>query len=365
MKKRQEIGRGLRLPLNVSGERIFDSDINILTVVANESYQEYASALQKEFNEAGYTDTPETMDAKEKRVLVKADSKNLESQDFKSLWERISARTRYNIELKANLLISQAVEEINKRDISNLVVTVDKVTIDFGEDGEVKTIYAGSPVAGARIKRDIRIGNVVDRVARETGITRETILEIFSRVDNLDLLFGNPEEYIRSVIVVVRGVLNDLLINDGLKYIPTGDSWEVDLLFTDFEVLQRKSIEGGEKSAFDRVPYDSDGERKFAESLIASPNVKLFTKLPRGFRVDTPLGAYIPDWAIVWSPNPTQAGGEKLYLVRETKFGYKDWKKELSQAELQKIFCGRRHFAAIKADFDIAEQVDLSDLRKR
>ncbi len=37
-KKRQEIGRGLRLPVNQDGERIFDENINKLLVVANESY---------------------------------------------------------------------------------------------------------------------------------------------------------------------------------------------------------------------------------------------------------------------------------------------------------------------------------------
>jgi type III restriction enzyme len=38
IKKRQEIGRGLRLSVNQNGERIFDNNINKLTVVANESY---------------------------------------------------------------------------------------------------------------------------------------------------------------------------------------------------------------------------------------------------------------------------------------------------------------------------------------
>jgi restriction endonuclease len=39
LKKRQEIGRGLRLPVNQSGERVFDDYVNNLVVVANESYQ--------------------------------------------------------------------------------------------------------------------------------------------------------------------------------------------------------------------------------------------------------------------------------------------------------------------------------------
>lgn len=50
-KKRQEIGRGLRLPVNASGERVHDETVNRLTVIANESYEEFARTLQSEFEE--------------------------------------------------------------------------------------------------------------------------------------------------------------------------------------------------------------------------------------------------------------------------------------------------------------------------
>src|SRR5690606_32468504 len=55
MTKRQKIGRGLRISVNQDGERINEPNINVLSVVANESYKEFASALQKELEtEAGY-----------------------------------------------------------------------------------------------------------------------------------------------------------------------------------------------------------------------------------------------------------------------------------------------------------------------
>lgn len=50
-KKRQEIGRGLRLPINQKGERIQDDLINNLVVVANESYNDFVNSLQKELEE--------------------------------------------------------------------------------------------------------------------------------------------------------------------------------------------------------------------------------------------------------------------------------------------------------------------------
>ena len=53
IKKRQEIGRGLRLCVNQEGERQYERSINILTVIANESYEEFANALQKEYENDG------------------------------------------------------------------------------------------------------------------------------------------------------------------------------------------------------------------------------------------------------------------------------------------------------------------------
>lgn len=46
--RRQTLGRGLRLAVDANGERIYDSSINRLTVVANESFEHYARNLQTE-----------------------------------------------------------------------------------------------------------------------------------------------------------------------------------------------------------------------------------------------------------------------------------------------------------------------------
>ncbi len=49
--KKQEIGRGLRLPVDVTGNRCIDRRINELTVIANDYYDHFAAALQKDFND--------------------------------------------------------------------------------------------------------------------------------------------------------------------------------------------------------------------------------------------------------------------------------------------------------------------------
>src|SRR5690606_24118232 len=61
--KKQEIGRGLRLPVDINGNRCTDNEVNELTVIANDSYDNFAAALQKDFNEsAGFNKDEVTFD---------------------------------------------------------------------------------------------------------------------------------------------------------------------------------------------------------------------------------------------------------------------------------------------------------------
>ncbi|EOH95249.1 DEAD/DEAH box helicase family protein [Enterococcus pallens] len=51
--KRQKVGRGLRIAVNQKGQRVPGFEVNTLTVMANESYKEFAEGLQKEYEEDG------------------------------------------------------------------------------------------------------------------------------------------------------------------------------------------------------------------------------------------------------------------------------------------------------------------------
>ena len=66
-----------------------------------------------------------------------------------------------------------------------------------------------------------------------------------------------------------------------------------------------------------------------------------YIKLPRWFLVDTPVGKYNPDWALVYKND------QILYFVTETKdTGGKDGVNLslLRPLEQLKIECGKRHF---------------------
>ncbi|MBO5996137.1 MAG: hypothetical protein J6P77_02730, partial [Acetobacter sp.] len=69
-------------------------------------------------------------------------------------------------------------------------------------------------------------------------------------------------------------------------------------------------------------------------------------KLPSWFKIDTPLGSYNPDWAVLFEED----GQERLYLVVETK---ETPHEDLLRPEAKyKISCGEKHFEALETGAD-------------
>lgn len=114
IKKRQEIGRGLRLSVNQEGKRIFDQNINRLTVVANESYDAFAKALQKEIEEdcgVSFTGRIKNKNKREKlnyRKGFEADPK------FLQIWEKIKHQTRYSVAYQTSDLTTLAAKAMKE-----------------------------------------------------------------------------------------------------------------------------------------------------------------------------------------------------------------------------------------------------------
>jgi type III restriction enzyme len=361
MKKRQEIGRGLRICLDVNGDRVMEEDKNILTVISNSSYQKYASSLQEEFREDGYKDEDkiEIRDKKRKRIKV-SKTELLKMADFLELWKRISKKTRWSIEILPNLLVEKVVEELEKINSERSFVNIERGQIYFDNQGDVKTVRENTAI-GYGIKKKFVIENFIERLIEETGMTRKTIFDILRKVSNKSFILENPEHYIRNFSAIVKYKLKNIMLNNGLKYSETGEFWQIENIFKEFEAFPERLLES-KRSVFDYVEFDSFGEKKFAESLEILSGVKVYTKLPRGFVVDTPIGKYIPDWAIVLEVR----GEEKLYLVRETKFDYERI-EDITESEREKINCAKKHFEAIgfsgeNGNFKLVQDKELGDL---
>ena len=346
MKKRQEIGRGLRLPVLDNGERCFDPSINRLTVVANESYEDFARRLQTEIEEeCGETFGEDRIKNRRERRLVQLRKGWDINPEFLALWERIKVRTRYSVEFETDELVRRSVAALKAMPpVVAPKIHTKRAVLDMNEEGVSATVTAVREVAavyGAPVVPDL-----LGYLQRETELTRSTLAEILISSGRLCDVAVNAQQFLDLALRAIRTALSDLLV-DGIKYERiAGATYEM-RLFEENEILGYASrLVEVERSVYDAVEFDSKVEEQFARELDCREDVKLFLKLPAWFKVETPLGTYNPDWAIV---KETDGDPPRLYLVRETK-GTTDPTK-LRSSEWSKIRCGKAHFEALGVDF--------------
>ena len=352
IKKRQEIGRGLRLPVLESGERCFDASINRLTVIANEHYDEFAAKLQTEIeDECGVKFEGRIVNKKEVRTAKLKAGWRL-NEDFKELWSRIKHKTRYAVDYKTPVLVNRAAKNLAARDkIAPSRISIQKSGIVMSGGG-VDTQLLGVREAETKDYKDIAVPDLLGYLQAKTELTRKTIAEILIRSGRLKEVQHNPQQFIEQAQQAIDAELRGLMI-DGIKYEKiNGQEYEM-LLFEEREIfgtdLNKVLVEN---SIYEEVFIDSEVERAFAEAMSTRTDIKLFIKLPGWFMIDTPLGTYNPDWAIV------KEDDAKVYLVRETK-STKDQLK-LRGSEWAKIKCGESHFDILKVDF--AHVVSASEI---
>lgn len=344
MRKRQQVGRGLRLPVMENGERCHLEDINLLTVIAKESFATFAAALQKEIEEeTGVTFSGRIVDVS-KKTKLRLKEKVLDSSLFNNLWGRIAPQTSYHLDFSTDAVVTEAVRRIDE--MPALEPVKFRISKDVVEMGSTGLSSADARVRGEVVAESARtIPDVVGELVRRLPLSRATVVRILRDCDRLGDVRTNPAVFIDQVADAISQALYDELA-DGIIYTPTGGSWSADLFRERHQdETVGKTVEV-RHSVTDRVIYDSDVERRFAEFLDARDDIPLFIKLPDWFKIPTPLGNYNPDWALVRE----EPGGHYLYLVRETKGG-SDIDKLRFESEGWKIRFGEAHFRALKVDY--------------
>jgi len=422
-KKRQEIGRGLRLPVNQDGQRVFDEAVNKLYVVANESYEDFARALQDEYEEdcgvtfgkvpfiafakiasvvdgqekqlgkddsstiwntlvtkgflaadgkiqptfdptrTGFTlQLPDEFKQHESAVIDVLSSYQIErhirreqderrnvlrkevvaSPEFQELWSRIKPRTTYRVEFSTDELVTLAVNALRK------MPKIEQVEVHF-TTAEMQVTKAGvkaeaRAVSTERITYRGALPDLLGYLQSQTELTRSTLVQILKGSGRLPDFFLNPQRFMDEVAATLKAELHRLIV-DGIKYERIADfEWQMELFKQD-EIINYLTSVQVKKSVYEYVVYDSEVEREFAKRLNERTDIRLFLKLPGGFEIDTPVGKYNPDWAIV------KHDDETLYLVRETK-STKDFLK-LRITEADKVRCGEQHFKALNVPFAV------------
>lgn len=433
--RRQTIGRGLRLPVNKDGDRIYDEQVNRLTVIANESFESFARGLQSDIETAidpsgGFkfgrlpqiaftpllnADGTEYLSQEESKILwkhikeegiidtegdftpkFKPDSpefslnlptkfsgmdesvinrmkkflprdfvkdarqrrkcsynKRVElNPDFKALWDKISQKTCYSVEFKTDDLVKLSTDKIkNMAEVKKVQIEITRRDLEIKESG-----VEGGRITSNRtfiVSNEQPLPDILAFLQRETELTRGTLVEILKQSERLKDFTLNPVIFMTEAAKLINRSLNELII-DGIKYEPIAGQYYEMRLFEEKEVEEYLSRLYTVKSTDNRTPYDfisydSDIEEEVAKRLDAEEKVKFFCKLPRWFKVATPLGDYNPDWAVVVEDT------QKLYLVRETKSTLDRDKRR--ESENKKVDCGKAHFKALGVNFKDATNI--------
>ena len=439
--RRQEIGRGLRLSVDQQGERMDNPvtvhDINELTVVTDESYTDFVTALQKEIIEslsarprkasvdyftgkqikledgstsvlekahaqalynhlirhyyvdddglvtqaykdaradgtlatptsealkpvidfvwplvdALYLDVPKPTDGR-KPKKIPFNEANFKRREFQELWGRINHKAVYQVEFDSAELIKNCIHTLDK----SLNVTVMQYLVEAGKQVvglEVEQLQAGTGFKVAETKLEhsaVSAGSTVKydllgEIAEKTQLTRRTCAAILTGISpgTFAKFKQNPEQFITEAARLINEQKATVIV-EHLSYDPLDNRYESSI-FTENQTAQDLSKTGDKlkKSVYEYVVTDSKVERSFVEKLDVSDEVVVYSKLPRGFFIPTPVGDYNPDWAIAFRDDITQI--KHVYFVAETKGSMSTL--QLKGVENAKIECARKFFASL------------------
>jgi type III restriction enzyme len=274
------------------------------------------------------------------------------SPDFIALWDRIKPRTTYRVEFETDELVRRAVAGIKKMD----KIEAGKILLTTGQ---VKVVRGGVTTAAIsaaeeRLTHKNRpVPDILAYLQNETELTRSTLVRILKKSGRLAEFFVDPQRFMDAVAHILKYELHRLLV-DGIKYEKIAGNgpeaeWEM-LLFKNEELVDYLTALQVNHSVYEYVVYESEVEKEFAQKLDHRQDIRFFVKLPAWFEIDTPVGKYNPDWAIV------KHDDETLYLVRETK-STKDFLK-LRTSEADKARCGQKHFETLGVSFSVVVSAD-------
>lgn len=443
--KRQEVGRGLRLCVDQDGERQDAMclgardvhNVNVLTVVASESYSSFVDALQKDIKaelrdrptkiemdffsgrQVTLPNTGETVSFNDReskelyKCLIKGDfldendrpslkfkegeffayaivslpedmreepmlqaaellvrsvydpsilnamitngnvpkvtknalNDNYYKREFQELWKRINRKHAYTVSFNDEELIRKAVAAID----ANLQVSELSYTLTTGrqketarrEDIEGRTHFKAKSAESKVLELEEQISvtyDLVGEVAQAAKVTRRTAATILSRISPLkfSLYKRNPEEFIKKASSIIVDEKATTII-DHVSYHQLDEEFDTDI-FTERMPENISKALRAEKNIQDYVFFDSIVEKEFAEAMDLASEVCVYAKMPRTFKIPTPVGEYAPDWAIAFREGSVQ----HVYFIAETK-GTMDT-MELSTVEQTKIACAKKVF---------------------
>ena len=365
IKKRQEIGRGLRICLNQYGFRVYDpggtkegEEVNLLTIIPNETYETFAAQYQKQIAEIYGTTTAGSQLRKKHKGQ---DDKNTvrrtklyETDSFKAFWEKLARKTDYTVVLREDEVVRRAVEALNTLIIGEYEAEVVLTRIKSIAATGISSDEVGRETE--KLRASFTPLDLVEEISENTSLAYETALKIVRHLENLPSLVKNPHKFLAQACARIRAIELDEMLRS-LSYRLTGESLPLNALEEVIETyfpVEPTPMHGVYDHAI--CTHDSVPEHNFAKAAETDDEVVCFLKLPEFYKILTPIGTYQPDFGLVLKRRSLRSGTEsEYYFVIETK-GTSDLydKRALTDAERLNIKCAMKHFEAlgIEAKFD-------------
>ncbi|MBI4744485.1 MAG: DEAD/DEAH box helicase family protein [Actinobacteria bacterium] len=359
IKKRQEIGRGLRICVNQDGARVYDpttipegTEVNLLTVIPNETYETFASQYQSEIveiygtSDAGAETRNNHKGQKLSEKKISQNDTHFNSPSFKKFWKRLSKKTEYLVSFDEGRIISESVKALNEITISEHQIQVALGRIQrFSEEG-VET----SDFRTENRKANIQFAplDIIEEISENTSLAYPTVFKIVSAIDNKNEIIKNPPRFLQEAVNKIRNIELDEMLR-ALSYKLTDEVFDIGG-FEKYIVKNTDKIQPTpNRGIYDHIVWDSEHEQNFAQKADSDTEVVCFLKLPSFYVIKTPAGDYNPDFGLVLKKRKIrEESSSEYYFVIETKGTNNiDDRKALTENEIYKIKCAIKHFEAL------------------
>ncbi|MEO0016945.1 MAG: hypothetical protein RLZZ522_228, partial [Verrucomicrobiota bacterium] len=283
LKKRQEIGRGLRICRNQDGKRVYDpedvtegEEINQLTVIPNETYETFVTQYQSEI---GARITPRHTH-KGKRTgekIVHLCQAQFTSDPFRKFWQRLGQRTDYSVHFDEEALVTACVEALNDIEVPHYEAEIVSTRIDeFSATGE-RAVWLGTE--RLQLEACFTPLDLIEELSENTQLAYPTLLRILGAITNHEQLVRNPPRYLHEATRRIIRIKIDEMVRT-IDYRPTGERFGLDL-FKDVIPTYREVVPTPNHGVYDHAIIDSGSTYKsiFAKQAETDPRVICILKL--------------------------------------------------------------------------------------
>ena len=208
--------------------------------------------------------------------------------------------------------------------------------------------------------------DLVGKISQGTTLTRKTVVKILQgiRADKFAMFKANPEEFISKAIRYIKEQKAAVIVDEITYNVTEEEPYGSDIFTMGKGVVNFDNAVKAERHITPWVVVDSDTEKQFARDLDKDEgDVCVYAKLPRTFKIPTPVGDYSPDWAIAFYEGKVKF----IYFIAETKGSMESM--QLKKIEDAKIQCAKKLFSKLNGGmvhYDVADTYQhLMDIMSR